>query len=54
MLIKRSVLSEVLEDLGDVMADNNILISIQNDDDFDLMLELDNKKDTLDWVSFFI
>ena len=39
MMIKKSFMLEALEELGDVMADNNILISIQNDEEFDSMIE---------------
>jgi len=47
MIIKKSAMFETLKELGDVMADHNILISIQNDEEFDLMikpLSKDNNK----------
>jgi hypothetical protein len=46
MVIKRSALIETLEELGDVIAENNILVSIKNDEDFDLMLEPLSKDNT--------
>jgi hypothetical protein len=44
MIIKKSAMMETLEELGDVMADNNILISIQNDEDFDIFINSTNKE----------
>lgn len=46
MMIKRSALIETLEELGDVMAENNILISVQNDEVFDQMFEPLGKDNT--------
>ena len=40
MMIKKSVMLEVLEELADVITDNNILISVQSDEDFDMMIGL--------------